>query len=265
MIHDRWPDRFTERNIDDLKDRYYSVSKALLDYRMKHEPSWVASAPASLQRHCHAILINPFDYEYERIRKNQVEFQYRRSKIELREEENTVREARRIEADRRRLSKERQRLAKLLAPAGELGAAKVANQVFVDATHINPQKVFPHRKITTGPYARSSLVFAPVSQSSKMCKRVDAGLEELNVSLRPMPTSTIVDNFDLLRSDILVILELNRTVAKKEEEVYSLRVKLAKAKGEPVPPPPPGVPLSHKKRRVDDAEVGPIFGGKISL
>lgn len=262
VIHDRWPHSKPPRSIDELKDRYYSVSKLLIEYRAKHVPEANASQPVALQKHCQAITMNPFDYEYECIRKNQLEWHYNRSKAELREEEETVREARRIEVNRKRLAKERQRLAKLLTPAGELGPAKGADHAVAAAATIAPQKTFPHRKVSAGPFARSSLVYAPVSQSVKVCKRVDVALTELEVNLRPMPTSTVVDNFDLLRMDVLNFLELQRTVAKKEEEVYSLRVKLAKAKGEAIPPPPPGVPLSHKKRRTDDVEIGSIFGGK---
>lgn len=261
VIHDRWPDRFSDRSIDELKDRYYSVSKVIIDHRHTRNPQLLMSASAALQKHCQAISMNPFDYEYECIRKNQLEWQYRRSKLELREEEETVREARRIEANRNRMVKERKRLAKLLAPAGELGGAKNTEQALAAAAaNLTPQKTFPHRKVSTGPFTRSSLVFTSVSQSAKVCKRVDAALTELGIDLRPMPTGTVVDNFDLLRMDILNFLELQRTVAKKEEEVHTLRVKLAKAKGEPAPSAPPGVPSSHKKRRNDDVEVGSIFG-----
>lgn len=294
VIHDRWPyERYHDRSIDELKNRYYSVAKTILDHRNRADPGSMNAMPLSLRKHCQAITMNPFDYEYECIRKNQLEYQYSRSKHELREEEETVREARRIEANRRRNLKERQRLLKLLAPTsttsttssltqsnstpnalnmyGSMSAPQAAADNSTDplntlaaASILSPPKTFPHRKVSYGPFARSSHVFAPVSQSSKVCKRVDAGLEELNVTLRPMPTVTVVDNFDLLRIDILNILELNRTVAKKEEEVYSLRVKLAKAKGDAIPPPPPGVPLSHKKRRIEEVEVGPIFGGRVS-
>lgn len=257
IVHDRWPVRFSERSIDELKDRYYSVSKVIIDLR---NPEPITNATTAFDKHCQAISMNPFDYEYECIRKNQLEWQYRRSKLELREEEETVREARRIEANRNRVMKERKRLAKLLAPAGELGGAKNAEQALAAAANLTPQKTFPHRKVSTGPFTRSSLVFTSVSQSAKVCKRVDAALTELGVDLRPMPTCTVVDNFDLLRMDILNFLELQRTVAKKEEEVHTLRVKLAKAKGEPAPSAPPGVPSSHKKRRNDDVEIGSIFG-----
>lgn len=265
VIHDRWPDSYAVRSLDELKDRYYTFSRLVIDYRSKGAPDAMASQPVALQKHCQAIVMNPFDYEYECIRKNQLQWQYMRSKAELREEEETVREARRIEANRKRLAKERQRLAKLLTPAGEVGPVKGADHAAVAAGTVTPQKTFPHRKVSAGPYARSSLVYAPVSQSVKVCKRVDAALQELKVNLRPMPTCTVVDNFDLLRMDVLNFLELQRTVAKKEEEGYSLSVKLAKAKGEPIPPPPPGVPLSHKKRRADDVETGSIFGGALEL
>lgn len=261
VIHDRWPDKFSDRSIDELKDRYYSVSKVVIEHRLANKSEIQKNSSVAFQKHCQAISMNPFDFEYECIRKNQLEWQYSRSKAELREEEETVREARRIEANRNRVMKERKRLAKLLAPATELGSAKNAEQALAAAANLTPQKTFPHRKVSTGPFARSSLVYASVSQSTKVCKRVDAALSELGVDLRPMPTCTVVDNFDLLRMDILNFLELQRTVAKKEEEVHALRVKLAKAKGEPVPSPPPGVPLSHKKRRSDDVDTGSIFGG----
>lgn len=194
--------------------------------------------------------MNPFDYEYELVRKNQLEFQYRRSKTELRGEEEIVRQARRIESNRKRLLKERQRLAKLLTPMKDPIVGKVDFQ----------PKTFPHRKVITGAYARSCMIYNPLSQSARISKRIEAGLMELGVGLRPTPTSIVVDNFDLLRMDVLAFIELQRTVLKKEEDTHLLRVKLAKLKGLPVPLPPPGVTLSHKKRRADDVEVGSLFG-----
>lgn len=260
VIHDRWPDRFANRSIDELKDRYYSMAKAVLDYRAKQDKASLSKLPLALQKHAQAITMNPFDYEYECIRKNQLERQYRRPKEELREEEETVRNARRIEANQKRLRKERERLAKLLAPAGDIKMTAPDGSRVVDAkvaaskaASANPQKVFPHRKPMTGAYPRSSMIYTPVTQSSRLAKRVDQVLEELKVGTRPTPTSHVVDNFDLLRMDILTYLELHRTVSRKEEETHSLRVKLAKLRGETPPMPPPGVVISNKKRRADDA------------
>ena len=248
VIHDRW--NLAPRSVEELKDRYYSVAKAVFEYRMKENKDARSELPLALQKHCQAITMNPYDYEYECIRKNQLEWQYRRSKKELREEEETVREARRIEQSRKRMVKERQRMAKLMG-ANTLGIASASGA---------PPKTFSHRKATTGAFARSSMIYAPVSNSQRVSKRIDAALAELGVGTRPTPTAIVVDNFDLLRLDIFQFIELQRTVARKEEDVHLLRVKLAKLKGENPPPPPPGVNLSHKKRKADDMENGSLFG-----
>lgn len=257
VIHDRWPETFEKRTVEELKDRYYSVAKAVIEYRQKNNKEGLTGLPLALQKHCQAITMNPYDYEYECTRKNQLEWQYRRSKAELREEEETVREARRIESARKRQAKERQRLAKLMAGPGNGAEAAAAASA---AAALGSSMKFSHRKQVTGAYARSSHIYTPVSSSQRSSKRIDAALNELGVGTRPTPTQIVVDNFDLLRIDILQFIELQRTVAKKEEDVYSLRVKLAKLKGENPPPPPPGVNLSHKKRKMDEFDFGSLFG-----
>lgn len=257
IVHDRYPEQLPERSVDELKDRYYSVAKRLVDHRSQAGTS--KPMPAVLQKHCQAITMNPFDYEYECIRKNQLEWHYGRSKEELREEEETIRQARRIEANRKRQQKERQRLAKLLTPSMELGLKPE------DMQSIVPQKMFPHRKVVIGAYARSSMIYTPVSHSARVSKRVDAALIELGVGLRPTPTSIVVDSFDLLRIEILAYIELQRTVLRKEEDTQILRVRVSKLKGLQPPPPPPGVTLSHKKRRADDVEIGSLFGPPLKM
>jgi hypothetical protein len=260
VIHDRWPSKFATRSVDELKDRYYAVAKAVLEYRTKVDKTVLTKMPVALQKHAQAISMNPFDYEYECIRKNQLERQYMRSKEELREEEETVRNARRIEANQKRVKKERERLAKLLTPAGDIlmtapdGTRVVDAKIAAAAIALSqPQKVFPHRKPTSGAHARSSQIYTPVTQSSRLAKRVDQVLEELKVGTRPTPTSYVVDNFDLLRMDILSYLELHRTVLRKEEETYNLRVRLAKLKGEQPPPPPYSMTSTQKRRKADEA------------
>ncbi|KAI0559603.1 DNA methyltransferase 1-associated protein [Gracilaria domingensis] len=253
VIHDRWPDSLRPRSIDELKDRYYSVARRLIDVRMAADPAYVSRQSLAIQKHSDSIIKNQFDYEYECVRKNQLEWAYKRSKQELREEEETVREARRIEANRRRIYKERQRLARLLAPSPDI-AADLARQ------SASPAKIFPHRKTITGAFARSTMIYAQVTNSAKVAKRVDSALIELGVGLRPTPTALVVDNFDLLRMDILAFMELARTVQRKEEEVHQLRCKLAKLKGDPLPSMPPGMNVSNKKRRSDDADIASLFG-----
>lgn len=260
VVYDRW--ELEERSVEELKDRYYSVAKALIEHRTRTNKDALTSLPLSLQKHCQAITMNPYDYEYECIRKNQQEWQYKKSKREMKEEEAIVREAKRIEASRKRQLKERSRLAKLLTQQGNANS-NAAND---GPNERNAQPAqnggfrFSHRKITCGAFARSSLIYTPITNSSKSSKRIDLGLVELGVGTRPTPTSIVVDNFDLLRLDILKCIELERTVAKKEEDVHMLRVKLAKLKGETPPAPPAGVNLSHKKRKLEEVDFGSLFG-----
>lgn len=265
VIHDRWPVNLAPRSVNEIKDRYFTVTKALIDRRIVRDAEKKFEGMSlALQKHCQSIMLNPFDYEYECIRKNQLEVQYRRSKTELREEEETVREARRIEANRKRIAKERSRLARLLTPAGDIAmmGANAKNGEGGKGTGQGwPQKTFPHRKVVSGAYARSSMIYTPVTSSSKLSRRIDEALVELGVGMRPTPTSIVVDNFDLLRMEILHYIELQRTVSKKEEDVHLLRIKLAKMNGQPPPPLPEGVTITNKKRRSDEVENGSLFGG----
>eukprot|EP00172_Hildenbrandia_rubra_P000790 Plantae.Rhodophyta-Hildenbrandia_rubra.ctg14458.p1 GENE.Plantae.Rhodophyta-Hildenbrandia_rubra.ctg14458~~Plantae.Rhodophyta-Hildenbrandia_rubra.ctg14458.p1 ORF type:complete len:433 (+),score=78.28 Plantae.Rhodophyta-Hildenbrandia_rubra.ctg14458:199-1497(+) len=253
VINDRWPDeKFGLRTVDELKDRYYAVAKRLLEYRQQKNQKYMESLSLSLYKHSQALCVNPFDYEYETIRKNQLEVEYNRSKAELREEEEIVREARRIEANRKRAVKERQRLTKLITPHGDIGLSGDGKALVAIAGSNVTGKLFRHRKQHTSAYARSSLIYDPVTQSARISKQIDEVLDELGVGTRPTPTAIITDLFDLLRLDILNYLELQRTVLRKEEDVYALRVKLAALKSEPAPAPPAGVAVAHKKRRIDE-------------
>lgn len=84
-------------------------------------PSHPPGAPlpgsvGALQKHCTSLVNNPFDYEYECMRKAQLAAAAAVPKATLRAEEEVVREARRIEATRKRVAKERARVAKLAGP-----------------------------------------------------------------------------------------------------------------------------------------------------
>jgi len=188
VINDRWPPKFKPRSIDELKDRYFSVARKILESRQK------AKQPAptgAFAKHCSAIVLNPYDIEYELLRKKQLEAQYKRSKGELRQEEETVREARRIEANRKRILKERQRIQKLLLPAGDIAVTdvdeagpargqksrsmKMTIPGTVEPILTLPTKSFQHRKSWNCAHARSSFIYQSIKQSARLAKRVEVG------------------------------------------------------------------------------------------
>jgi len=289
VIHDRWPPECMPRSVDELKDRYYSIAKKLYEVRNRLQraavagtgsgSAGVASQPitGALQKQAQALISNPFDIEYELARKKQLEEQFKVDKNVLRADEELVQKAKQIEAKLKRIGKERLRLQKLLkispealAAASE-AAAKSANFSLSSRMGVSkgsrlstgakldletapglPSKLFPHRKAQVGAFARSSFIYTPVTQSTKVAKKLDVHLDILGVPLRPMATGPLVDVFDVLRLELLTFLELHRVVTRKEEETHALRIKIAKVKGVSAPEAPKGVSLSHKKRKQED-------------
>ncbi|KAK4525299.1 hypothetical protein GAYE_SCF09G3207 [Galdieria yellowstonensis] len=279
VVHDRWQGE--KRSLEDLKNRYYTIARKLAEIR-KFEPSMRNSV---LFKHTQALIANPFDVEYEKLRKEQLEKAFQVSKTELVAEENTVREARQIEANRKRRTKERQRIQKLLARGGDIRHPASVHMVQSaeypstqkDASsgrHRSPQVVgtsslekqnrkgtFPRRKYHSGAFERSSILYTPVSNSQRNMRRMEALLEELGVGLRPIPTAAVVEEFDSLRLDILNYFEAERALIRKEWDLHNLKVKLAKLRGEEPPPLPAileessrkqedtGAHTSHRKRR----------------
>eukprot|EP00871_Galdieria_phlegrea_P002341 jgi/Galph1/3107/GphlegSOOS_G1767.1 len=267
VIADRWPDE--KWSMDDLKDRYYSIARKIVELR-NFGPE---SRSSVLFKHCQALIANPFDIEYERERKKQLETQLTRPKTEVLEEEKVVQEARRIESNRKRRAKERQRMQNLLLKGGDIrhpasayASPTLQSPNIQKAHHTSPhlsglplsekydaKNTFPHRKTHSGAYERSSLLYTPVTQSSRNMRRVESLLEEVGVGLRPIPTCTVVDEFDYLRLDILNFLESEKIVIRKEWEVYNLKTKLCRLKGEE-PPPLPAI-LAEQSQKQNDGHI----------
>ncbi|EME32726.1 DNA methyltransferase 1-associated protein 1 [Galdieria sulphuraria] len=279
VIYDRWPDE--RRSLEELKNRYYSVARKLAETR-KFEPSTRNSV---IFKHVQALIANPFDVDYERQRKVQLDNAFQFSKKELDREENTVREARQIEANRKRRAKERQRIQKLLSRGGDI-RHPASVHIVPSVEYPSGQKEhfsnrhrqqqignasasekydrkgnFPRRRYHSGAFERSSILYTPVSHSQRNIRRVEGMLEELGVGLRPMPTATIVEEFDSLRLDLLNYFEAEKVLIRKEWDLHNLKVRLSKLRGEEPPPVPTflaessrkqedtGVNTSHRKRR----------------
>ncbi|GJQ10645.1 hypothetical protein GpartN1_g2436.t1 [Galdieria partita] len=271
VIYDRWPDE--RRSLEDLKNRYYSIARKLAEIR-KFEPSAKNSV---LFKQAQALIANPFDADYERRRKDQLEKAFQLSKKELDKEESTVREARQIEADRKRRAKERQRIQKLLAKGGDIrhpASVRLVHSIEYPSNqkeqssnrHRHPQVGnaslsdkydrkgnFPRRRYHPGVFERSSIIYTPISHSQRNIRRMEGFLEELGVGLRPMPTATVVEEFASLRLDILNYFEAEKALVRKEWDLHNLKVKLSKLRGEE-PPPVPAI-LAESSRKQEDTVV----------
>ncbi|KAJ1795809.1 swr complex subunit, partial [Coemansia sp. RSA 2599] len=120
VIHDRYyscpggpasPGSAQERSLEDLKDRYYSICRALTQYRAGEDSRDPEDLPLqATNKLADDLALLRFDKKKELERKEYLEALFRRTKEEIEEEEILIVEARRIEANERRLIHEREGL-----------------------------------------------------------------------------------------------------------------------------------------------------------
>lgn len=90
---------FSARTVDEIKDRYYTVSKAVLEYRGQYD---------------HPIVKKPFNYEQEVKRKCNIEKLALRTKDQQEKEKQLILEMKKIEQKIKKEEKEEKNLRKLI-------------------------------------------------------------------------------------------------------------------------------------------------------
>lgn len=88
----------SDRSVEELKDRYYSVAKAVLESRNQKN---------------HAIVKQPYNFEYEVRRKTNLEKIFMRSKEQQEREKQQIASLKNTEAKIKKLEKEERNLARL--------------------------------------------------------------------------------------------------------------------------------------------------------
>ncbi|UIZ23866.1 hypothetical protein KXD40_009724 [Peronospora effusa] len=82
------------------------------------------------------------------------------------------------------------------------------------------------RTLPTGVILRSSLLALPQQKhalSVKLLKKLQLLMEEMGVPARPMPTKPVCETYDKLRQDAVGLLSLRKYLKSKENEVRALR------------------------------------------
>ncbi|DAZ96245.1 TPA: hypothetical protein N0F65_012548 [Lagenidium giganteum] len=225
------------RSVEDIKYRYYEVTRLLAEYRAKQggdettkaEPA--DSAATSDDGLAAANQYYRFNIAYERQRKRQLELAFTRSI----EEENEVRklndELRSVE----------QQLKKVAVKVDTKKKKELSDVPF----HV--QREYP-----VGVFLRSSTLALPSGKqalSAKMVKKMDVLLEELGVPTRPMPTKAACDVFDKLRQDAVGLLSLRKHLAAKQAEVQSLKERYQSLTGQEYKPMATPVRRPESQRR----------------
>uniref|UniRef100_A0A6I8RLN6 DNA methyltransferase 1-associated protein 1 n=1 Tax=Xenopus tropicalis TaxID=8364 RepID=A0A6I8RLN6_XENTR len=220
VIHDRYDhQQFKKRSAEDLKDRYYGICAKLANIR---------ATPGTDMK------IPVFDAGHERRRKEQLERLYNRTPEQVSEEEYLIQELRKIESRKKEREKKAQDLQKLITAADTTTELRRAER---KAT----KKKLPQKKETEKPAVpetagirfpdfksagvtlRSQRMKLPSSVGQKKIKALDQMLTELGVDLNPMPTEEIVQMFNELRSDLVLLYELKQAFSSCEYELQMLR------------------------------------------
>ncbi|KZP00204.1 hypothetical protein CALVIDRAFT_560796 [Calocera viscosa TUFC12733] len=259
VVVDRWaPPSGIDRPIEELKGRYYAVSRSVLEKRLPEDDPNKAQTVANFA----------FDKDQERKRRDYVTALFKREPEAVEEEEALYIEVKRLEQNERRFTKDREDLLRMLAGVESgLGTLKVgeddpkkrkrSGDVSADSP-ATPGSALPKR-------SKAEVKYVPADDPTNCVVRYDPAtvgvgtkggipsvfmrstripvpkpsvaayatqiLAELQISPNTlvMPTKGNVEKLDSLLNTAGILVEMKRSVDRLEQE---LRVLKARQKGE---------------------------------
>lgn len=225
VIADRFP---SSRTVEELKDRYYSVLRAIL----------LARAASSGDIATHPIIKEPYNVSQEMERKRALSMVLSQTRQQEKRDEEVLIEAKRI-AELRMASKvtEQSQLAVASNADAEVTERAVLGETISPSNVQLPQMVVPSAdnastlaslrmlRVYLRTYALEQMVQASNSTAGvRTIKRVEQTLQDLGVNLKPrVPTKAVCAEHLELRREILTWLNLQKQVQYKEAEGSSFR------------------------------------------
>ncbi|KAL8578182.1 hypothetical protein ACOMHN_051737 [Nucella lapillus] len=240
VIHDRWDkQRFRQRSVEDLKERYYSVCNTLTkrsveDLKERYYSVCNTLTKVRAPQGCEPK-VKGFDAEHERRRKTQLIKLFERTHEQCEEEEFLINELKKIDMRKKEREKKAQDLQKLITAAdSNVDARKTERkttkkkfplQMKFKEGGATPEPggiKFPDFK-QSGVSLRSQRMKLPASTGQKKMKAIEQVLEELSIEFNPMPTEEMVQHFNELRQDIVLLYELKLALASCDYDQQMLR------------------------------------------
>lgn len=249
VIYDRY--RFPNRSIEEIKERYFSVSRIILQNRNMNEKTGIVHE-------------NHFDMNREIERKKFAEKYFGRTKEEIEFEEMLIKEAKKIKKNFEGLMETRKNLMRILSKGEELKGPSLSQiitnkdkkskkssvpSVVSSATNVVSSSTgtsatplvsstkrkadvkeegvsVPEKPVkkTVGVILRSSTITMFKTQSLQT--KVNNVLEELGVPSFPkMPTESICSQFQSLSHSISSLIEVKKQIVRMENEIETLKAK----------------------------------------
>ncbi|XP_031274113.1 SWR1-complex protein 4 [Pistacia vera] len=231
IIADRFP---SSRSVEELKDRYYSVSRAIM----------IARAPSPGDVSGHPLVKEPYNVSQEKERKRALSMVLSQTKQQERKDAEVLAEAKRIAESRKAAraaeepelpvtshagseSADRAVLGDTVSPSlnVQLPAAVVAPSTSIMADSASTLASLRMLKVYLRTYALEQMVQAASSSAGlRTIKRVEQTLQDLGVNLKPkVPTKAVCAEHLELRKEILTLLNLQKQLQYKEAEGSSYR------------------------------------------
>ncbi|XP_070671163.1 SWR1-complex protein 4-like isoform X8 [Malus domestica] len=227
VIADRFP---SSRTVEELKERYYKVSRSILIARAAASPGDVSE---------HPIVKEPYKFTQERDRKRALSMVLSQTKHQERKDSEVLAEAKRIAESRMaaRNAKESElpitfNVERAIVPGetlspssnSELPSAMVAPSTSM-AENTSTLASLRMLRVYLRTYALDQMIQAASSSAGlRTIKRVEQSLQELGVNLKPrVPTKSVCAQHLELRKEILTLLNLQKQLQYKEAEGSSYR------------------------------------------
>ncbi|CAG8523086.1 12253_t:CDS:10 [Funneliformis caledonium] len=256
VIHDRYDWKDKDRTMEDLRDRYYSVIKKILQVR--------PITPGSQTDKGQQIALNSYDKVKEEKRKNMLLLLYSRTKEQIEEEEALQEISDRIQANEKKFIREREALMKQftvealqpkrkksllsgpttptieasgsgfhntsdLPKKNRRTSASSVGSIAIEAhspKEVHTPMVVKKEKLTPGVLVRSQKIPIP---KLALLHKVHKSLQEFGLGPRPtMPTETVCAKFTELQKMTQNLLDLKKLVDKQEHDLKVKRTTLQK-------------------------------------
>lgn len=258
VMHDRW-DRQRHPNIksvEDMKDRFYTVHNLLVKARLAlgEDPKF-KSYDVETEKKRKEQLINLYNRTPEQI-KEEAELLSELKKIEIRKKERErkqqdlqkIMDAAEKSSEAKRAETHQQNSGRPIGsgtrgvpgrrPGSGRGSGRPSRDSSTPASASTPHVSnycssnlleastagvkFPDLK-TSGATLRSQRMKLPASVGAKKIKAIEQMLQELNLEQHPMPTDAICQNFNELRSDLVLLYELKVAITNCDIEIQTLK------------------------------------------
>ncbi|KAL6500227.1 swr complex subunit [Orobanche hederae] len=224
IVADRFP---SSKTVEELKDRYYSVSRALL----------IARAPASANVAGDPLVKEPYNASQETERKRALSLLLSHTKQQERKDVEVLAHAKRITEARKTLKAAAEPNLPVISDIGPRSADKAAGAAGPPTNPQLPPSTTPVSEIASvmaslrmlrvylRTYSLEQMVQAASSSAGlRTIKRVEQTLLDLGVKLKPkVPTKAVCAEHLELRKEILTLLNLQKQLQYKEAEGSSFR------------------------------------------